>query len=260
VIVEVELDGDHYGKAFWQRVSDRHYEPDTIGFIENNCNSDTDFMDIGAANGAMTLIAATQGSRVSSYEPDPKMHRVLCRNVELNESINKLITIHNRAISSEPGELNFSKGEDSSILSSIVFTGHDEFSSTKVLVQALRHEIDAFHIDKSRNLVIKMDIEGAEWKVLKSEETLKSLQRNKATLLLATHPGFYRPFVPKIRGLDYFRFSIWKFQNHIESVEVFSMLRRYGSISRTNLDPVHTQNQFAKLISAGYLEFVIEFS
>lgn len=30
-------------------------------------------MDIGAANGAMTLIAASQGSRVSSYEPDPKI-------------------------------------------------------------------------------------------------------------------------------------------------------------------------------------------
>ena len=76
-LVEVDLNGDYYGKDFWDRVSNRRYEPDTIGFIEDNCDVNTDFMDIGAANGAMTLIAASTGARVSSYEPDPKIFQVV---------------------------------------------------------------------------------------------------------------------------------------------------------------------------------------
>lgn len=89
--VSVELDGDHYGAPFWDKISMRQYEPDTIGFLEDRCKDTTDFMDIGAANGAMTLIAASQGSRVSSYEPDPKIFRVVSQNVELNPDLKSLI-------------------------------------------------------------------------------------------------------------------------------------------------------------------------
>jgi DnaJ-domain-containing protein 1 len=39
--------------------------------VSKNSNPEVDFMDIGAANGAMTILAALQGARVKSYEPDP---------------------------------------------------------------------------------------------------------------------------------------------------------------------------------------------
>lgn len=257
--VTVNLDGDNYGKDFWEKVSSRKYEPDTVGFLEDRCNQSTDFMDIGAANGAMTLIAASMGARVSAYEPDPRIHQVVAQNIRLNTVIETLVDLQNKAISSTKGKLNFLNGEDSSVISSIVFTGHDASSSTEIEICQLDEEIELFHIDKSRQLIVKMDIEGAEWKILKSDKSLNSLKINKATILLAVHPGFYRPYVPKIRGLDRFRLVMWQSRNYRESLEVFTKLAKYASVQRTNLNPITRKHQFAALVLAGYHEFILEF-
>ena len=142
--VMVELDEDHYGEDYWQRIADRNYEPDTIGFIEDRCNPDADFMDIGAANGAMTLIAASRGARVSAYEPNPRIHSVIARNIELNPDLEPLIALHKKAISAESGTIKFRKNEDSAVLSSIVFTGHDESTEEKIEKISLKEEIENF--------------------------------------------------------------------------------------------------------------------
>ncbi len=257
--VEVDLTNDYYGKDFWDRISSRKYEPDTIGFIEDNCNYKTDFMDIGAANGAMTLIAASMGSRVSSYEPDPKIFKVVERNVELNNKYKQLISLHNKGISSTKGILNFSLGEDTSVLSEIVFTGHNATDKQRIEILSLKEEMDEFHSDKNRELIIKMDIEGAEWRILKSVEVLKALRQHEARLLLAVHPGFHRPFRKRMRGLDRARHLFWNLRNYRESIELFERIELHGSITRTNLNPITRKKQFGKLISAGYHEFVIKF-
>ena len=258
--VLVELDGDHYGAPYWDKISTRQYEPDTIGFLENRCNDTTDFMDIGAANGAMTLIAASQGSRVSSYEPDPKIFRVVCQNFESNPDLKSLIFLHNKAISDESFILRFKRDDNASILSAIVFTGHNNSDAVEIQVCSLAEEIERFHSDKSRQLLIKMDIEGAEWRILKSKPTLSALRENSATLLLAVHPGFHRPFVPRLRGLDEIRLIGWKLQNYRESLEVFELLTHCACIYRTNLNPVVNKHQFAALITVGYHEFILDFS
>jgi FkbM family methyltransferase len=258
--VRVELDGDHYGEDYWQRIADRKYEPDTIGFIEDRCNDDVDFMDIGAANGAMTLIAASRGARVSAYEPDPRIHSVVARNIELNLDLAPRITLHKKAISAESGTIKFRKDEDSAVLSSIVFTGHSESTEIEIEKISLNEEIENFHQNRSRTLILKMDIEGAEWGILKSEEILKSLSLHKSTLLLAVHPGFYRPFAPKMKGLDNIRRAIWHKRNFSESLRVFTLLNKFGITRRTNLDRVRNKNQFAALILGGYYEFIIEFN
>jgi FkbM family methyltransferase len=257
--VDVDLAGDYYGKDFWDRVSNRKYEPDTISFIEDNCDVNTDFMDIGAANGAMTLIAASNGSRVSSYEPDPRIFKVVERNVSLNSKVCNLIDVQNKAISSSKGQINFSVGEDTSILSEIVFTGHNPTSLQKIDILSLSEEMDKFHPDNSRKLIVKMDIEGAEWRILNSAETLKKLQEHEATLILAVHPGFHRPFKKRLRGLDQAVLFFWHLKNYRESIRVFNKIQQYTSIKRTNLNPVTHKDQFGKLIYAGYHEFILEF-
>ena len=258
--VDVDLTGDYYGAEFWNRVSSRQYEPDTVGFLEDRCDENTDFMDIGAANGAMTLIAALRGARVVSYEPDPKIHRVLSRNISMNNGLSDLVEIKNEAVSSNKGKLDFLKGQDTSVLSEIVFTGHDSSSSIEVNIASLSEEIDSFHTNRSRRLVIKMDIEGAEWKILKSTMTLEAMRKADATLLLAVHPGFYRPFKPKLRGIDRLRYAFWQIKNFNESRETFEVISRFAKIHRTNLNPVLRSHNFAALVLAGYHEFIIEFN
>jgi predicted RNA methylase len=91
--ITVDLSNDHYGASFWKKMALNEYEPDTTNFITTRCSEMTDFMDIGAANGAMTLLAATKNSRVRSYEPDPRIFSVLTKNVAINKHLNKQISI-----------------------------------------------------------------------------------------------------------------------------------------------------------------------
>lgn len=257
--VNVDLDSDFYTSTFWDKISSRTYEPDTIGFIEDRCSRNSDFMDIGAANGAMTLIAASCGSRVSAYEPDPRIHSVAFRNFQINEELKPLIQLQNKAIASYSGTLKFLNGEDSSVLSSIVFTGHDPNNQIEIEVLSLESEIEKFHKDKSRKLIVKMDIEGAEWGILQSQNSVQSLCDNSATLLLAVHPGFHRPFKKRLIGIDRLMNLVWHFRNYYDSLLLFEHLSNVATIRRTNLNVVNRKHQFATLILAGYHEFIIEF-
>ena len=257
--ITVDLKGDHYSSEFWDKISSRTYEPDTIGFIEDRCDRNSDFLDIGAANGAMTLIAASNGSRVSAYEPDPRIYSVALRNIQLNKELQPMIQLQNKAISSYSGTLNFLNGEDPSVLTPIVFTNHDSNSSIGIEILPLASEIERFHKDKRRKLIVKMDIEGAEWRILRSQSSVQSLCDNSAILLLAVHPGFYRPFVKRFRGFNRITLLVWDFRNYWESLLVFKHLSGVAIIRRTNLNLVHHKHQFAALIMAGYHEFIIEF-
>lgn len=257
--ITVDLINDHYGEVFWKKMESNQYEPDTTNFINTNLSELTDFMDIGAANGAMTFLAATKRSRVRSYEPDPRIFSVLDKNIDINKEIKKWITLVNSALSTEKNLIKFKKGDNNEILSSIVFTGHENTEPNSVAVLSLIEELDYFHTDPSRKLVLKMDIEGAEWRILNDKRTLEALSRHKALMLLATHPGFYRPFKRKVRGLDKFRYAYWKKKNFLESINTFKILSEYANIKRTNLDLVNTDKGFATLINAGYNEFVLEF-
>ena len=140
-----------------------------------------------------------------------------------------------------------------------MFTGHDSSSSKEIEILALSEEMDKFHSDMSRKLIIKMDIEGAEWRILKSDDTLQKLQHHEATLILAVHPGFYRPFKRRLRGLDRVRLFFWHLRNLRESIQVFNKIKSLTLIKRTNLNPITEKGQFGKLVWAGYHEFILEF-
>jgi hypothetical protein len=105
-----------------------------------------------------------------------------------------------------------------------------------------------------------MDIEGAEWKILSDDDTLAALNRHSALLLLAVHPGFYRPYRPFFKGIDRIRVSLWHKENQRESRNLFRKLDEVSSVYRTNLNPIISAKQFALLVFAGYHEFVIDFN
>ena len=91
---DVNTVGDPYGSKFWQKISDLKYEPDTLFFLLSNLEKNDTFIDVGAANGAMTLIAATRCQTVLAFEPEFEIFSCLARNVELNENtFSVLITL-----------------------------------------------------------------------------------------------------------------------------------------------------------------------
>lgn len=258
--IKVDLANDYYGEEYWDKISNRTYEPDTIGFIEDRCDENTDFFDIGTANGAMSLLAAEQGARVFAYEPDPVIYKVAANNFSLNPTLSSSINFQNVALSSASGFTTFGAKSDNTILSSIVTSGVSSQQTEIIKIESLVNELAKNHNDSSRKLVAKMDIEGAEWKILQNIDCLDALKSHNALLLLAVHPGFYRPFSKGFWIFNALRYKVWQYKNFRESINTFNLLSSRAVIRRTNLNQVHRARVFATLILAGYHEFIIDFN
>ena len=258
--VEFNVDptADPYGIEFWNKLNSNLYEPDTIKFLESRVGAGTILLDIGAANGAMTLFAATRGAQVVSYEPEEKVFSILANNVKLNPGISQLVELKRAGISTKNETIRFDRGENRKILSDIVIEVQAAKQETFVNILSLPDELNDLS-SKGKKIVVKMDIEGAEWKVLNDERTLEALKFVKATLLVALHPGFYRKSLPKVFTTNSFLRNYRRIQNFIDSVKTFGKLTRFGSVKRTNMDEVPNKYRFAFLVLAGYFEFVIEF-
>ena len=249
---------DPYGVDFWKKLNSNLYEPDTFKFLENRVGADTILLDIGAANGAMTLFAAAHGAQVVSYEPEEKIFNALARNLSINPGISELVELKKAAISTQNETIRFSRGENRKIISDIVVDGRDKLQETFVNILSLPDELISLS-NKGKKFVVKMDIEGAEWKILNDECSLEALRSVKATLLVALHPGFYRKSLPNIFTTNSILRNYRRIQNLIDSLKTFKKLDRYGSVKRTNLDAVPNKYRFAFLVLAGYFEFVVEF-
>ena len=85
------------------------------------------------------------------------------------------------------------------------------------------------------------------------------MTKHEATILLAVHPGFHRPFKILPFGLTLMSKTIWQIRNIVESYLYFKKLLRYATIFRTNLEPVKKPKKFVMLILGGYFEFILEF-
>jgi FkbM family methyltransferase len=255
----LDPDIDFYGDSYWLRVSSKTYEPDTMVFLENNLKPGTDFVDVGAATGAMSIIAGKLGSRVLSFEAVPRVYEIARAHIACNPEIIERVTLRNNAISSKPGTLELGRNVDSKILSSISNEEPTDSKTTTVEIVSLIDEIDSFHSNENE-LVIKVDIEGAEWKLLSDEETLKSLRRHKALVLLAIHPGFDRPFRVLPLGLTFFTKKYWQLQNFVIVYFFFRRLLKVASIRRTSLDKVHSPKKCILLMFGGYFEFILNFA
>jgi FkbM family methyltransferase len=254
----VDLESDPYGKNFWKNFEDNQYEPDTLDFLRRNLTTNSIFFDIGAANGAITLFAATLGCKVFSYDPNPSIYSILKRNVELNPELTGKVKVFNVGISNVTSTVAFSKGTNRKVFSDIALTGVSDKTPQRIAVHSLSKMLEA-HSENSPNTVIKMDIEGAEWKILNDTHCVKAMQKIGATLLLAVHPGFYRQ--EKSRTILTRR--IWKILTRLlsyaESIRTYKSLSKAGTVSRTNYVSVPNASKFALLIMAGYYEFIVDF-
>jgi FkbM family methyltransferase len=255
-IFQVELTGDFYGNSFWDKIENGSYEPDTLNSLKFFVNSKTDFIDVGVANGAMSIISALLGARVLGYEAMPGICSVANRNIELND-MTPSVNIRNRAISNRGGVMLLASESDPSVLSSIVFSGLEDYE-TEIQMESLADAVDEFHISE-RNLVIKIDIEGAEWKLLSDPDTIQSLKKHGAVVLLAIHPGFHRPFRSLPFGLTVLSRNYWHLRNAIECYRVFKSLDANGKVLRTNFDSVRTPKRVIALMFGGCHEFIVDF-
>ncbi len=251
----VDLSKDFYGDAFWEKIANKSYEPDTLAFLEGNLNPNTDFIDVGAATGSISIIAAKLGSRVLSFEAVPRVYEIAKSHIILNPDVSENIELRNEAISNKASTLVLGEEANPDILSSI---SNEVSSGTSIVVRPLTQAIDGFHQLK-RQLVLKIDIEGAEWKLLSDVAILEKLSERNARVLLAIHPGFNRPFRTLPLGLTFLSKKVWQIQNAIVALRFFTRLMKFAEVRRTNLDLIASPKKCILLMFGGYFEFILQF-
>jgi FkbM family methyltransferase len=162
------------------------YEPEQSGLFQKHIRAGEQVLDIGAAAGYYTLLAARlvgPSGQVVAFEPDRANLRYLRAHVRANRL--KQVTVLPLAVGEQSGQFRFGGG-----------TG----TGTGRLCDEGVHEVAVQRLDDlaaERDLAprhVKIDVEGAELGVLRGGE--RTIREFRPTIFLSTHdwiaPGVHR--------------------------------------------------------------------
>ncbi|WP_198003850.1 FkbM family methyltransferase [Methanocaldococcus sp. FS406-22] len=147
-------------------------------------NKDKIFLDIGANIGRFTVLNALRGYKVYAFEPAEPIFKQLERNVKLN-NLNNVVLIP-YALSDEENEFEFEYFEGFEC-SSRIREKRDEFSKyakiLKIKTKRLDEIVKEYNINIDKIRLIKIDVEGHEYGVIKGGiKTFKKLNNVDITM------------------------------------------------------------------------------
>jgi len=236
------------------------WEADTALFVRNYCDKKTIFLDIGASNGVFTLYASLIAKQVYAFEPLTSIYNIAKRNIDLNPKLKQRIKLYPVVVSNETKHILENEPIKSTILSSITFSSASEFRYP-LQIMSLIDVIKDINLPKKSKLVIKMDIEGAEFKILQDPKVIESLIHHKAILLVALHPGFSYPVKnSKLKIVRNYRKFIFLSRIIIDLIKIIKIVPAQVSILRTNQTRVNNHRSMCPLVLGGYYEYIFDFS
>ena len=148
------------------------------------------FLDIGANYGSFALIAAHivgPTGRVHAFEPQPRLAACLRRSADLNGFAGRL-TVHQLALTGEPGEVTFYVPDQSTGKASL----HEGYAAKaaggrrELTVRTAALDNVLADTELPGRLVAKLDVEGGELAVLSGAAGV--FGRHKPLLLFELHP------------------------------------------------------------------------
>lgn len=144
------------------------------------------FVDVGANIGAFTFMAAKivgPAGKVHAFEPLPQ----LCDQMQLSKKYNQAenVYIHNQGCAAEAGTITL-RTNPKNIGGSSAINGTEADTLVKVDVV----QLDSVLKDSNRVDVIKIDVEGHEYEVLKGAQQL--LKKHQPVIVLEFSPHLYR--------------------------------------------------------------------
>jgi FkbM family methyltransferase len=170
-----------YLNHFWGHLFNT-WEESTYQTIIPYLDKEKTFLDIGAWQGPISMVAQNYSKQCICFEPDPIAFSNLCKNVELN-NFNNIIPI-NKAVSEEstlkighPAELG---GGGSSYLTDNLVVECNTISIKEIL--------DTYKLNQDNISLIKIDIEGYECELLR-DPVLKNL---KVPMHISMHPFMFK--------------------------------------------------------------------
>ncbi len=231
------------------------FEPDTLFTLKRYISDRVVFFDVGAAAGVFTLIASKLGAKCLAYEPVPKFFTLLSENLDLNLEIKNKVLIKQSVVSNFSQPLTFLRDQVGQTVSSIVYP--ENFGEASNILD-IKKEV----LENCLNLkpIIKFDIEGAEYKILRDQAFLRILQEKRAIVILAIHPGFFRP-IKKEKNIFSFKIAwiIFVLRNYIENYILFKTLSDFCTIKRSNEEEVSSALKFCTMSTAGVYEYNLYF-
>jgi len=245
-----------YSEHFWDLIEHCDYEPDVLFTLKRKLNSESVFFDVGAADGCMSLIAASLGSKVIAYEPIPRHFNALRKNIIHNDSLVELVNLKQAIVSTDSGYSHLENAQGKYI-SSIVYNKEDTDNANVEIVNLI-NEINLYA--KTGDTLLKLDIEGAEYKILTDLNLLTTLKRHKVVVILAIHPGFFRPInYSKKSALFGAKKILFILRNFYDNYNLYKKLAIFGQIRRSNEVVVNSPIKFALLAACGVYEYLIHF-
>jgi FkbM family methyltransferase len=171
---------DHVGGHIFR---EGFYEWDSLATIERLLEPGMVFVDVGAHIGQYTLVASPivgASGQVHSFEPDPETFSLLARNVATNQ----LRNVHLNLTALFSG-----KGRKSLFLSSVIDIGSNSLVAPAT-PSGQSCDVDCVALDtylRSKGLsrvdVMKIDVEGAEYDVLRGAVDLLTGDRGPVILI-----------------------------------------------------------------------------
>lgn len=209
-----------YGQEFWSLINSNAYESETFDFIQRTFIPGAFFFDIGAATGCMSIYAAQLGYKVVAVEPQSSVFEGLKRNVALNTSLHANIElIHALVVNSE--------SKDSEKISEFFTAGAAgplENLTSSVSRISMRKLLS--NSDSDIRTVFKVDIEGAEFNLLRDIELLSELKVRNSVMYLSLHPGFLSP----LQSSSKLARLVWLVKATREVAILYFRLRRFSII------------------------------
>ena len=257
VCFNVQYSSSTYDKIFWDKVETGDYEPDVLFTLRRLINQNTTFLDVGAAVGCMSLISACLGAQVIAYEPFPKYFEGLLENVRINPEFSNAIECKQSIVSNFSGRTNLSLARGKQ-LSSINYSEID-LALEKRFIPIINLSNEILKLSINAKIVIKIDIEGAEYLLLSDLKLLDILNTREATLILAIHPGFFREIKKSNKLVMKISKIIFNLKNFVDNYLLFKRLNQFAIVCRSNDAKVNSASKFAIMASVGVYEYNIYF-
>jgi FkbM family methyltransferase len=207
-VVESTLELDN----FWRNIYP-NWEQETYMDIVPLLHSEKTFLDIGAWQGPISLVAQKYSKQCICFEPDPVAYSNLVKNVEINNFTN--IITENLAVSTENSltighVLGLGDG-----ISSYLNTENSVSCSTISIGDILTK----YDLDENNISVIKIDIEGYEVELIQDTKLIE--MKNKGVPIhLSIHPFFFENQQEYYSQIEKFVGSTDKFQYGREYYEI----------------------------------------
>jgi FkbM family methyltransferase len=163
--VTVQLDLSVKGFRYLYYIYDLQHSPE-IALIRLFSAPQGSFIDVGANIGYFSLVAAKYYSHVVAFEPSRATSSQFEHNLKLNPGLAAKITLHKMALGSEAGQSSLFRPMDQPLAASLRPVREMQSVIETVSVNTLDNMITR----QDEISFLKLDVEGAEFEVLKGGE------------------------------------------------------------------------------------------